>query len=293
VFLNAPFRIVSLFFSPGSGKRTIFARFMTKRLIILWVSLAFLSTSCSRFNKVLKSTDYEYKLRMAEQYYAKKDYRKAKTLYEELFPIYKGSPQFEDLYYKYAYCHYYDRDYVNSENLFKGYLEVFSNGPRAEEIEYMQAFSFYKQSARPELDQTNTVKAMGMMQVFVNTHPTSPKAKEADEIMMKCLEKLETKEYQAAQLYFNLGQYRAAALAYTTLINNYPDSKKADDYKLMIIRSYYKYAALSIEERQPERYEKVIREVEDFQDRFPESKLLKEAERYLTLSQNNIKALSQ
>jgi outer membrane protein assembly factor BamD len=134
---------------------------------------------------------------------------------------------------------------------------------------------------------------MGMMQVFVNTHPSSPKAKEADEIMMKCLEKLETKEYQAAQLYFNLGQYRAAALAYTTLINNYPDSKKADDYKLMIIRSYYKYASLSIEERQPERYEKVIREVEDFQDRFPESKLLKEAERYLTLSQNNIKALSQ
>jgi outer membrane protein assembly factor BamD len=50
---------------------------------------------------------------------------------------------------------------------------------------------------------------------------------------------------------------------------------------------------MSIEERQPERYEKVIREVEDFQDRFPESKLLKEAERYLTLSQNNIKALSQ
>jgi outer membrane protein assembly factor BamD len=266
---------------------------MTKRLIILWVSLAFLSASCSRFNKVLKSTDYEYKLRMAEQYYAKKDYRKAKTLYEELFPIYKGSPEFEDLYYKYAYCHYYDRDYVNSENLFKGYLEVFSNGPRAEEIEYMQAFSFYKQSARPELDQTNTIKAMGMMQVFLNTHPASPKAKEADEIIMKCLAKLETKEYQAAQLYFNLGQYRAAALAYTTLINNYPDSKKADDYKLMIIKSYYKYASMSIEERQPERYEKVIREVEDFQDRFPESKLLKEAERFLTLSQNNIKALSQ
>jgi hypothetical protein len=32
--------------------------------------------------------------------------------------------------------------------------------------------------------------------------------------------------------------------------------------------------------------------VEDFQDRFPESKLLKEAERYLTLSKNNIKSLN-
>jgi outer membrane protein assembly factor BamD len=52
----------------------------------------------------------------------------------------------------------------------------------------------------------------------------------------------------------------------------------------MIIKSYYKYATMSIEERREERYAKVVQEVQDFQDRYPESKLLKEAERYLTLS---------
>jgi outer membrane protein assembly factor BamD len=78
-------------------------------------------------------------------------------------------------------------------------------------------------------------------------------------------------------------------LAYGTLINNYPDSPKADEYKLMAIRAYYKYASMSIEEKQPERFEKVITEVQDFQDRFPESKLLKEAERFLSLSQGYIK----
>jgi outer membrane protein assembly factor BamD len=41
---------------------------------------------------------------------------------------------------------------------------------------------------------------------------------------------------------------------------------------------------MSIEERREERYAKVVQEVQDFQDRYPESKLLKEAERYLTLS---------
>ncbi len=255
---------------------------MTNRLIIFGVLLALLALSCNRFNKVLKSTDYDYKLRMAEQYYAKKEYRKAKTLYEELFPIFKGTPQFEDLFYKYAYCHYYDKDYVNAENLFKGYLEVFSNSARAEEVEYMQAYSYYRQSARPELDQANTI-----------THPGSPRAKEAEEIIRKCLVKLETKEMLSARLYYNLGHFRAAAIAYNTLLNNYPDSEKADEYKLMIIKSYYKYAEMSIEERQPERYEKVVKEVEDFQDRFPESKLMKDAERYLTLSQNKFKALTK
>jgi outer membrane protein assembly factor BamD len=230
---------------------------------------------------------------MAEEYYSKKKYRQAQTLYEELFPIYKGSPQFEDLYYKYAYCHYYNQDYVNSENLFKGYLEVFSNSPRAEEVEYMQAYSYYRQSPKPELDQTNTLKAMGMMQVFINTHPGSARNKEAEEIIQKCVQKQEQKEYASAQLYYDLGQYRAAALAYTTLINNYPESVKAEDYKLMTIKSYFRFAQMSVEEKQLDRYEKVVTEVQDFQDRFPESKLMKEAERYLTLSQNSIKSLSK
>jgi outer membrane protein assembly factor BamD len=46
---------------------------------------------------------------------------------------------------------------------------------------------------------------------------------------------------------------------------------------------------MSIEEKQQERFEKVVSEVQDFQDRFPESKLLKEAERFLELSQNQLK----
>jgi outer membrane protein assembly factor BamD len=88
-------------------------------------------------------------------------------------------------------------------------------------------------------------------------------------------------------------QWKAAAISYTTVINNYPDSPKSDEYKLMIIRSYYKYATMSMQEKQEERYVKVISEVQDFQDRYPESKLLKEAERYLTLSSTRIKSLNK
>lgn len=263
-----------------------------RNLIVLFLTV-FVFASCSKYSKVLKSKDYEYKLKMAEQYYAKKKYRQAQTLFEELFPIYKGSPQFEDLYYKYAYCHYYNLDYANAENLFKGFLEVFANSPRAEEVEYMQGYCYYKQSPKPELDQTNTIRAMGMMQVFINTHPGSERNKEAEDIILKCNEKLEKKEFASAQLYYDLGQFRAAALAYGTLIDNYPDSPRSDEYKLMAIKSYYRFALLSVEEKQPERYQKVVTEVQDFQDRFPESKLLKEAERFLTLSQNNLKDLSK
>jgi outer membrane protein assembly factor BamD len=44
-------------------------------------------------------------------------------------------------------------------------------------------------------------------------------------------------------------------------------------------------------DKQEERYQKVTTEYFDFADRYPESKLLKEAEDYKNLSLNNIKQI--
>jgi outer membrane protein assembly factor BamD len=222
--------------------------------------------SCSKFSKVQKSTDYDYKLKMADTYYAAKKYNYAAQLYTELFPIFKGSPKFEDLFYKYAYCNYYLKDWMPAENLFKQFTEVFPTSPRAEEMEYMRAYTYYKQSPKVELDQTNSLKAIGLLQTFINTHPNSSRLKDANAIIDNLRDKLESKDYKSAELYYNMGHYRAAAIAFTSLINSFPDKKAA-------------------------RYEQVITEVNDFNDRYPESTLAKEAERYATLSQNNIKQI--
>jgi len=251
-----------------------------------------LLVSCNGINKVLKSKDPNYKLKMAEQYYAKKKYNYAQQLYEDVMPNFRGSPEFEDIYYKYAYCAYYQKDYLNAENLFKTFLEIYPNSSRAEEIDYMRAYSFYKQSPKPELDQTNTIKTIGMMQTFINTHPGSARNKEATEIIDLSRHKLESKDANSAQLYYDLGQYRAAAVTYTSVLNGYPESGKAEEYKLMIIKSYFRYAELSVEEKKAERFEKVIEECNDFRDRFPQSELGKTVQDYLNQSQNNLKIYS-
>jgi outer membrane protein assembly factor BamD len=259
---------------------------------ILTAFLLFVTiTSCDSFSKVQKSKDYEYKLTKAEEYFNAKKYRYAQQLYEELFPVFKGTQKFEDIYYKYAYCFYNDGLYRDAENLFKGYLEVFPNSEKAEEVDYMRAYCFYKQSPKLELEQVNTMKAMAMMQTFISTHPGSARIKEATEIIDKSRAKLELKEYRGAQLYYNLGEFRASAIAFSTLLNNYPESTSGDNYKLMVLSSYYKFAKMSVLDKQEERFEKVIMEYQDFLDRYPESKLLKEAEEYYTLSQNQIKII--
>jgi outer membrane protein assembly factor BamD len=249
-------------------------------------------TGKKSMNKILKNPDPAYKLRIAEQFFVKKKYTKAQMVYEDVMPYYKGNKEFEDIYYKYAYCAYNLADYQNAENLFKSFLEIFPNSTKSEEIDYMRAFSFYKQSPKPELDQTNTIKTIGMMQIFINTHPGSARIKDANEIMDICRNKLEIKDFKSAVLYYEIGQFKAAGVAFTTLLDSYPESAKADEYKLWVIKSYYRYAELSVEEKKVERYEQVINECNAFTDRFPESKLKKEADNFLNLSQSNIKNLN-
>lgn len=261
------------------------------KVLLYFFVICFSLHSCSKYAKVEKSKDDNYRLAKADEYYAKKKYRFAQQLYEALFPVFKGTKQFEDIYYKYAYTFYYQGLYRDAENMFKGYLEVFPNSPKAEEIDYMRAYSFYKQSPKIELEQVNTVKAMNMMQTFINTHPGSARNKEATEIIDKSRQKLEQKEYRAAHLYYNLEKFRASALAFDALLNKYPESASGEDYKLMVVKSYYRFAKMSIQAKQLERYEKVITEYQDFADRYPESKKLKEAEEYVNLSKNQIKQI--
>jgi outer membrane protein assembly factor BamD len=261
------------------------------KILFAWLFLLTLATSCNKYNKIFKSKDFEYKLKMADELFAKKKYKTAQELYVELFPVFKGTVKFEELYYKDAMCFYYMKDYFQAQSLFKGFLETFPNSTKAEEVDYLHAYCFYKQSPKLELEQVNTTKAIGMMQTFINTHPGSERIKEATGIIDVCRAKLEQKEARSADLYYSLGQHRAAAIAYTNLINNYPESKSGDEYKLKTIKAWYKFAKLSFIDKQVERFEKVISEYQDFADRYPESKFLKEAENYSNLSQNQIKAI--
>lgn len=229
-----------------------------------------------RFSKIYKSKDNEMRYKAAEQFYADKKYSLAIQLYEDLFPYVKGTDRYEDMYFKSANSYYFLKDYLNAENFYKSFVETFPNSKRTEDCNYLRAYSYYKQSPKSELDQTPTVKAMSLMQAFINMHPSSMRVKEANEIIDMCREKLEQKEFKAAELYYNLGFYKSAAIAFENILENFVDSKAADEYKYLMIKSYLKYADLSFEDKQEERYNKVQNECTDFIERFADSKHYKE-----------------
>lgn len=258
------------------------------RFFVSILLVCFLASCGPGMNKILKSKDPAYKLKMADDFYAKKKYSKAQTIYEDIIPYYKTSPEFQNIYYKFAYSAYYQKDYTNAENLFKTFLESFPSSAKTEEIEYIRAYTLYLQSPKSELDQSNTMRAISMLQTFINTHPGSVRNAEANRLIDILRQKLETKEYKSAKLYYDMGQFRAAGVNFTTLLDNFPESASADAYKLMVVKSYYRFADLSVADKKVERFTDVVTECNDFIDRFPESKLRKEIENYISLSNQEI-----
>lgn len=253
--------------------------------------IVILSSCASKYSKVLSNKDNEFKLKMAEQYYQDKKFAHSQELLQSLFPYLKGSPRYEDAFYKFAYSAFYLKDYESASLAFKTFTENFPNSSLVQEAYYMQGYCLYLNSPKVELDQSSTDKAINVLQAFITTYPNTPKAAEAKELINKCTEKLEQKEYLAAKLYYDLGYYKAAHLYFDMLLSDYPSSKRADEYMFMTVQSSYEYAKVSVIYLQEERYQKAADESDDFVTQYPNSTFISEAAKIKKTSQEAISKL--
>lgn len=250
-----------------------------------------LFSSCTPYDKVLKSNDQTLKLAKANEYYEAKRWFKARELYASILPVYKATAEYEDIYFKYCYTLYELGDYLTSSYQFKSFTESFPRSKNADEAEYMYALSLYKDSPRYNLDPTSTIKAREALVNYVNTHPGSAKIPDAMKYIEECTEKLETKDLNAAILYYNMGQYRASKIAFNEMTLVYPESKNTDYYTFMAFKSAVLYADESIHTKKEERYVDAIALFTNLKTYYPNSTYLEDAEKYNNSANKSIKNL--
>lgn len=260
-----------------------------KNLLYLFAAIVMLH-SCRGFEKIRKSSDVNYKLTKANEYYDKKDYTHANMLYKELMPIMKSTRNYEALYYRYAYTFYYLKDYVEASYWFKNFAEYAPASKNAEEAEFMSALCLFKFAPKYTLDQTNTLKAQESFKIFVQKFPSSTRLAEANRYIEESREKLEHKQADAAKLYYNMNKYLAATVTYRSLMRNYPESKNTDQYMYMTMKSWYKFAKASVPAKQEERYASALGAYRELKDNYPQSAYMPDAEK-LYIETNNVKKI--
>jgi outer membrane protein assembly factor BamD len=247
---------------------------LKKSLIFLSILLIF--SSCSKYQKLMKSSNSALKYEKAVEYYENEDYYRAMQLFDQLIPIFRGTSEAQDLYYYYAYCYYNQKDYLMASFYFKRYATTFPNSDRAEECAYMSAYCKYKDSPVPSLDQTSTQEAISELQSFINSYPDSDRIENCNNLIDQLREKLERKAFDIANLYFKMADYKAAVRSFKNVIRNFPDTDRKETIQFLIAKSYYQYAQKSVDAKKAERYQEVINAYNSFIRDYPESIYLKE-----------------
>lgn len=224
------------------------------------------------------------KYEAALRYYDKKDYYKASSLFEQILPVVRGLPEGEKVQFYMAYCQYYDKLYLLASEQFKTFYETYGRSPLVEEARYMYAYSLFVSSPSSNLDQSNSIQAMGSMQEFLNRYPKSKFGDQAIESILIMQEKLELKGFDNAYQYFKMRQYKASIVAFQNFNKNFPDSRFLEEAEYLIMNSQYKLAQQSYYFKQQERYKEVVTYYNEFIDKYPKSQRLRDAEKIYTES---------
>lgn len=253
--------------------------FLRTRNIIYLIGILVIVASCSGYEKLLKSRDYQLKYQKAFEYYHDEDYVKAQNLFEQLVPIFGGTNQADSVNFYHAMTHFKLGDYILAGHHFKNFTTIYGNSPFAEEAEYLRAYCFYMNSPRPELDQGSTYQAIEAFQLFAIRYPNSSRIPETLKYVEELQNKLVEKSFISAKLYFDLEEYKAAIIALNNSLREYPDTKYREEIMFLILKSRFLLAENSVEEKKPERYQAALDEYYSFIDEFPESDFQKEAEK--------------
>lgn len=262
-----------------------------KYLYLLLFSAAFLS-SCGEYNKVMKTAPYEYKYEAAKSYFANGELSKATQLLEELKTILKGTRNGEECLYMLAMSYFNSGDYVTASHYFNVYYTTYPRGMYTELARFYSGKSLYLDTPEPRLDQTSTVKAIQELQMFIEYFPYSERKAMAQNYIFELQDKLVTKEFLSASLYYNLGSYTGNA-SYTSTSNNYeaaiitaqnvlkdyPYTDRREELSMLILRARFDMARESVLEKREERMRETIDEYYAFKNEFPDSKFIKEAEK--------------
>ena len=262
-----------------------------KKNVLITLLAALLLSSCGEYNKLLKSTDYEYKYEAAKNYFAKGQYNRAATLLNELIAILKGTDKAEESLYMLGMSYYNQNDYQTAAQTFTQYYNVYPRGTFTELARFHAGKALYLDTPEPRLDQSGTYNAIQQLQMFLEYFPASQRKDIAQNMIFELQDKLVEKEYLSSKLYYDLGSYSgnsvysstgnnylAAIVTAQNVLKEYPYTKLREELSILILRAKYHMAKESVLEKREDRMRETVDEYYAFKNEFPESKYMKEVE---------------
>lgn len=251
---------------------------MLKKAALLLFSVMMLTACNRRMEKALKSSDKDYILQVANEFYDEGKWMNAIELYSKISSAFSGSEEAADIAYKLADANYNDKSYRLAGHQFKTFYITNPADPRAEEAAFRSAYSFYLDSPVYNRNQKSTYNAIDELQLFINNYPNSAKVDEANGYIDELRQKLEKKAFEIAKIYYKTMKYKAAGIAFDNMLDDYPDTKLREEAMMYSLRSKYELAVnYSRFEDKELRLQNAMTQYRLFTKAYPESQFADEA----------------
>lgn len=122
---------------------------------------------------------------------------------------------------------------------YREFIRTYPYSPSAAYSQYQVAMTFYKKMLKPGRDPAKTIQALAEFKKVITDYPASDQAKEAQEKIRSCEERLAGHSAEIAIGYYKRRGYMAAISRLTEIMNQYPGYSQMDQVYFYLGDSYF------------------------------------------------------
>lgn len=249
-----------------------------KRSTLIGIALTIISAvACkTQYDLVLEGYDAEAKYELAFELFNNGKFNKAANMFESLSMLTSGTERDDTVQFYWGLSNYRDTDYYTAQTNFDKFISNYPRSPFTEYASFLRLDCLFRSTLRYELDQTPTYTCMAAINQFLLDYPDTDKREICYSMLSNLEERLDKKALENAKLYYKMEDYKAAKVAFRNILKEDADNIYREDILYYTAMSSYKYAAMSVPEKQRERYLLFVDDYLNFIGEYEESKYRKE-----------------
>jgi len=202
--------------------------FIFSSLIYIILSVFIYSCSSSEGSDI-KTDDPEQAFRIAKRKFDNKDYLEAIDDFSFIKIKFPGTSVSDKAQFYLADSYYHREEYILAAYEYESMLKNYPLSRLLPETRYKLGLCYYNLSPKYSLDQEFTRYAIEELELYIELYPEDKHVRDAEKKLNELKDKLAYKNYRTGILYMKMDDYKAAALYFKSVYEEYVDSDWADD----------------------------------------------------------------
>jgi outer membrane protein assembly factor BamD len=207
----------------------------------------------------------------AQDLFKRERYYRAQEVLKDIVLNYPGSAVIDSAQFMLGRCSFEMADYPTATEEFQRVIEKYPFSKLVGDAIYYSARAAYEEAPSYQLDPDYTNRALQGFQRFLEEHPTHALADSGYFYLSLCRETLARKEYAAASLYYDLGEFASAVLYSDVILSNYYDTPMAGPAQYLKGRSFFALRD----------WERAQKELQLYLDKYPDGRFVVRARQML------------